>query len=64
MAEETSCERGPSINKTLEGVLRRSTTNPQRILDIAKSIQGFIDSNGWSWCDMDRVYRILKMVNG
>lgn len=64
--EETKCikevyGRSPLLSMG-PGIL--NITNPQKLLDIAKSIQAFIDTNGWSWCDMDRVYKILKTVNG
>lgn len=42
----------------------RPMAKPQQLLDIAKEFQEFIDSKNWSWCDMERVYRILKTVNG
>ena len=61
--EEKGCA-STSIEKMSEDQSRRSVANPYTLLDISKSIQTFIDSNGWSWCDMDRVYKILKTVNG
>lgn len=36
---------------------------PQFILDVAKRINQFITDNGWNWCMMDRVYRILKIIH-
>lgn len=34
-----------------------------KLLDIAKEIQAYIESKNWSWCDMDKVYKILKTIN-
>ncbi len=36
----------------------------QDLLAIAQRIETFVNDNGWSWCVMDRVYRILKAVHG
>lgn len=38
--------------------------NADKLLDIAKCTDQFIASNGWSWCDMEQVYRILKVIHG
>ena len=38
--------------------------NSQEILDIARKIDEFVSFNKWSWCDMDKVYRILKTIHG
>ena len=38
--------------------------NPQVLLDMAKEIEMFVCVRGWSWCDMDRVYRVLKGIHG
>lgn len=67
MASEERGYRGyasANIEKMCEGPSRQSVAKPQTLLDISKSIQAYIDSNGWSWCDMDRVYKILKTING
>lgn len=43
------------------GIERRPST--QNLLDIAKRIEQFITDNGWNWCDMNQVYKILKACN-
>ena len=35
----------------------------QELLSIAKRIDQFISDNGWSWCTMDYVYKILKVCH-
>lgn len=54
---EKSC--GPSNTGTLVG----RPHSPQRLLDISKRIQQFVDDNGWSWCDLEQVYHILRACN-
>ena len=34
------------------------------LLNIAKRIDQFITDNGWPWCDMRQVYRILETIHG
>ena len=60
---ERSNVQTDSAKSTL-GESIRAMAKPQQLLDIAKEVQEFIDSKNWSWCDMERVYRILKTVNG
>ena len=38
--------------------------NPEKLLEIAQDLQKYIDFKKWCWCDMTRVYRILKAANG
>ena len=33
------------------------------VLMIAQRIEQFINDNGWSWCTMDQVYRVLKAAH-
>ena len=44
--------------------MRAIRVNSQEILDIARKIDEFVSFNKWSWCDMDKVYRILKTIYG
>jgi hypothetical protein len=37
--------------------------NVPEALRIAQRVEQFINDNGWSWCLMDRVYRILKAAH-
>jgi len=60
--KEIAVERNPNPSLREESI--RPMAKPQQLLDIAKEVQEFIDSKNWSWCDMERVYRILKTVNG
>ncbi len=32
-------------------------------LRIAQRLEQFVNDNGWSWCQMDRVYRVLKAAH-
>jgi hypothetical protein len=32
-------------------------------LRIAQKVEQFVNDNGWSWCQMDQVYRILKVAH-
>ena len=57
-------EKEAPIPPSLGAPTPPSLVSPLRLLDIAKAAQSFIDSNGWPWCAMERVYRILKAVNG
>ncbi len=40
-----------------------SPTDVSEILRISQRIEQFINDNGWSWCVMDRVCRVLKSAH-
>jgi hypothetical protein len=33
------------------------------LLRVAQRIEQFVNDNGWSWCMMDRVYKILNAAH-
>ncbi len=35
-----------------------------QLLDVARKMEEYVNSHGWSWCMMDRVYKILKTIHG
>lgn len=37
--------------------------NVSQLLSIAQRVEQFVNDNGWSWCTMDQVYKILKSAH-
>jgi len=37
--------------------------NVSEILRVSQRVEQFVNDNGWSWCMMDRVYRVLKSAH-
>jgi hypothetical protein len=52
---------GPS---TIFSGIRVGKASSKELLDISKKIDQFVTDNGWSWCDMRQVYRILEVIHG
>ena len=57
--ESIPAERPRTSEPTIQ-----SKADAKLILRIATQIEDFVSANGWSWCDMDRVYRVLKGIHG
>ena len=70
--EKCAEEGRPSVRRNLDAGCNTAEipTGPRRrvkadeLLNIAKRTDQFITDNGWSWCDMRQVYRILETIHG
>ena len=40
-----------------------SAIDVSELLRISQRMEQFINDNGWSWCTMDKVYRVLKSAH-
>ncbi len=47
---------------TINGFRKEQNEAARHILWIAEQINKFIDERQWSWCDMEKVYKVLKTI--
>jgi len=56
-------ERPTTASYLAEPIMPRKA-DAKLILSIASKVDDLVSANGWSWCDMDRVYKVLKVIHG